>query len=84
MYNNSFWVGVTYRMQDAIAPMLGYRFTNAANKSIRGLKIGYSYDLTTSKIKGYSSGTHEVMLGYCFNPKKPKKITSYGNTRFLD
>ena len=81
MYNNTFWVGVSYRMQDAIAPMLGYRFQKG---TVKGLKLGYSYDLTTSKIKGYSSGTHEVMLGYCFNPKKPKKITSYGNTRFLD
>ncbi|MES2516158.1 MAG: type IX secretion system membrane protein PorP/SprF [Bacteroidota bacterium] len=80
-YKQGFWLGVSYRMQDAIAPMLGYKFNTGGMK---GLKIGYSYDLTMSKIKGYSSGTHEVMLGYCFNPKKPKKVTSYGNTRFLD
>jgi type IX secretion system PorP/SprF family membrane protein len=79
IYNRTFWVGVSYRMQDAIAPMVGYRFL--PNKS---LKVGYSYDLTLSKIKGYSSGTHEVMLGYCFNVKKPKKVTSYQNARFLD
>ena len=29
-------------------------------------------------------GTHEVMLGYCFNVKKKVKITSYQNARFLD
>ncbi len=79
MYNNTFWVGVSYRMQDAIAPMLGAKFLKD-----KSLKVGYSYDLTTSKIKGYSSGTHEIMLGYCFNVKKPIKVTSYGNTRFLD
>ena len=63
-------------MQDAIAPMLGYKW--------KGAKIGYSYDLTTSKIKGYSAGTHEIILGYCFNVKKPKKVSSYQNARFLD
>lgn len=76
IYNQKFWLGVSYRMQDAIAPMIGYKF--------KGMKIGYSYDLTLSKINGYSSGTHEVMLGYCFNVKKPKKVTSYQNARFLD
>lgn len=81
IYNQSFWVGVSYRMQDAIAPMLGYKFTKGGAK---GLKIGYSYDLTTSKIKGYSSGTHEIMLGYCMVPKNKNKVTSYQNARFLD
>ncbi len=79
MYNNLFWIGVSYRMQDAIAPMIGAKFLQ--NKS---LKVGYSYDLTTSKIKGYSAGTHEIMLGYCFNVKKTPKVTSYQNTRQLD
>lgn len=81
MYNNMFWAGVSYRMQDAIAPMLGYKFQKGG---LKGLKAGYSYDLTMSKIKGYSSGTHEIMLGYCFNVKKAKKVTSYQNARFLD
>ena len=81
IYNQSFWVGVSYRMQDAIAPMLGYKFTKGG---VKGLKIGYSYDLTTSKIKGFSSGTHEIMLGYCMVPKNKNKVTSYQNARFLD
>lgn len=76
IYNQKFWVGVSYRMQDAVAPMVGYKW--------KGAKIGYSYDLTLSKIKGYSSGTHEIMLGYCMNPKKKTKISSYQNARFLD
>jgi type IX secretion system PorP/SprF family membrane protein len=76
IYNQKIWAGISYRMQDAIAPMLGYKW--------KGAKIGYSYDLTTSKIKGYSAGTHEIMLGYCFNVKKPKKVSSYQNARFLD
>lgn len=79
IYNKTLSIGVSYRMQDAIAPMIGYRFLK--DKSFR---VGYSYDLTTSKIKGYSSGTHEISLGYCFNVKKTPKVTSYQNARFLD
>ncbi len=79
LFKNTFWLGVSYRMQDAIAPMIGARFLPN-----RSLKVGYSYDVTTSKIKGYSAGTHEIMLGYCFMPKPKVKVTSYQNTRQLD
>ena len=77
IYNRALSIGVTYRMQDAIAPMIGYKFP-------MGLRIGYSYDVTLSKIKGYSSGTHEILLGFCFKPKKEPKVTTYQNPRFLD
>lgn len=77
-YDKFIWLGVSYRMEDAIAPMLGARLLKD-----KSLKIGYSYDLPMSKIKGYSSGTHEIMLGFCMN-KKTAKPTVYGNVRFLD
>lgn len=78
-YNNMVWLGVTYRPQDAVAPMLGVRLLKD-----RSLKIGVAYDYTLSKLKGHTSGTYEVMLGYCFNIKKQKSPTVYGNVRFLD
>jgi len=81
MFQKKFWLGASYRMQDAVAPMLGYVQNMGKSGS---LKIGYSYDVTTSKIKGYSSGTHEIMLGYCLAPKDPNKISSHGNVRFLE
>jgi type IX secretion system PorP/SprF family membrane protein len=76
-WNKMVWLGVTYRIEDAVAPMIGCRLMKGA------LKIGYSYDYTLSKIKGYSSGTHEIILGYCMTQKKSKP-TVYGNVRFLD
>lgn len=79
LYNNMFWIGATYRAQDAISPMLGVKLLKD-----KSLKIGYSFDYTMSKLKGYTSGTHEIMLGYCFNIKKQKTPTVYGNVRFLD
>ncbi len=76
LFNHTFWLGASYRVQDAIAPMLGFQ---------RGrLKIGYSYDVTTSKLKGYSSGTHEIMLTYCINAVKPPQKQGHGNVRYLE
>jgi len=77
-WNKTFWLGCSYRLEDAVAPMLGVRLLPT-----KALKIGYSYDYTLSKIKGYTSGTHEIMLSYCI-VKKVAKPTVYGNVRFLD
>lgn len=81
MINRMFWLGATYRLQDAVAPMLGVQ---DIIPSLKGLKIGYSYDVTLSKIKGYSSGTHEVMLGYCLKPKPVAKAQSHWNVRYFE
>lgn len=76
MINNRFWVGGSYRLQDAIVLMAGLEI-------IPNLKFGYSYDLTTSDIRTYSSGTHEIMLGYCYKPSKAVKRQFHRNVRFL-
>lgn len=81
MWDKMLWVGATYRLSDATALMIGYQGHNASG----GLsyKIGYSYDLTMSKLKGYTSGTHEIILGFCLT-QKVKKLASYGDDRFLN
>jgi hypothetical protein len=76
MINNKFWIGAGYRVQDAFVLMAGLEI-------IPNLKLGYSYDLTTSQIGNYSSGTHEIALGYCFNPVKAVKRQFHRNVRFL-
>ena len=58
-------VGVSYRSQDAIVGLLSLQLTPE-------LRFGYSYDLTQTDIKDYSSGSHEVMLGYDFGHEVPK------------
>lgn len=78
MLNRKFWIGASYRLQDAIAPMLGVQ------DLVPGLKIGYSYDVTLSKINGYSSGTHEIMIGYCLKPKPAAKAQSHWNVRYFE
>ena len=74
-FNDRFWVGASYRNEDAIVGLLGMNITEK-------LKVGYSYDFTTSELKNYSDGTHEIMLGYCFMVKK-KVPVSIKNVRFL-
>ncbi len=59
LYKNKVWIGGTYRTKDAIAAMVGY--THKEN-----MTFGYSYDITTSNLKNYSNGTHELMIGLRF------------------
>ena len=81
MYDKMVWLGVSYRTEDAIAPIIGYQHQFPKGNSM--LRVGYSYDVTTSELKNYSSGSHEIMLNYCFKIVKPKVIEIYGHPRFL-
>ena len=81
MYANTFWFGVTYRLEDAVAPMAGYNYEFPGGNS--ALRIGYSYDFTTSELNKYSSGSHELMLSYCLKIAKPLPKRVYKNPRFL-
>jgi type IX secretion system PorP/SprF family membrane protein len=82
-YNNKFWVGVSYRKTDAVVIMIGLKPFGPG--IYENLKIGYSYDLTTSAMGsgGGSSGSHEIYLGYCIKIETQKPQESYKNVRFL-
>ncbi len=82
-YQSKLWGGLAYRTtSDAVSVMLGYSgFTGR----FQGLRIGYSYDLTMTKIINVSSGTHELQLNYCFDIKiLPPPIKRILNPRHLD
>ncbi len=81
LYDEMLWIGASYRTEDAIAPMIGYQMKMPKGDSM--LRIGYSYDVTTSELKNYSSGSHEVMLSYCFKIVKPVVNEMYHHPRFL-
>lgn len=58
-----------YRNDDAIALILGLK--------TKRLNIGYSFDITISKLAGLTRGAHEVTLAYQLckpNKKKKKKL----------
>ena len=82
LYNNLLWGGVSYRVQDAIAILAGVDFTSI-NPSLQGLKFGVSYDVTTSVLGDYSTGSLEFMIKYCTNIVKPPKREVYHSVRFL-
>jgi len=56
IFRDIIWLGGSYRNNDAFSAMIGI---NIQDKIL----IGYSHDFTTSDIRNYSTGTHEVMLG---------------------
>jgi type IX secretion system PorP/SprF family membrane protein len=80
MWNNIVWLGVSYRFEDAVAPMVGLQFPVGKSGEIR---IGYSYDVTISELKNYSSGTNEIFINYNMSLGKPLDKTKYKNVRFL-
>lgn len=54
-YKRNYWLGFSYRTQDAIVALFGIK--------IDKYYIGYAFDYTLSKIMDYSSGSHEIMIG---------------------
>ncbi len=55
VYKDMVWLGLTFRMDDAISPMAGFNYNFPDNRN--SVKIGYSYDLTTSEIKNHKTQT---------------------------
>ena len=81
-YNKFIWFGAGYRLNDAGIAMVGLNYA-FHDKMDSNLKIGYSYDFTTSEIKSFSSGSHEIMLQFCFRPKITPKVQYHQNVRYL-
>ena len=82
LWSDMIWIGGTYRVNDAGAILAGFQ-----NKALKGnalsYKIGVSYDFTTPKLKTYSKGSIEFILGMCYTPTI-KKTTTYRSDRFLE
>jgi type IX secretion system PorP/SprF family membrane protein len=66
-YNDFIWLGATYRHNDAVSAILGFNIKDL-------ILVGYSYDFATSRLKSYSSGTHEIMVGAKFGKIKNKTV----------
>lgn len=64
IYKNLFWIGGAYRMNDAASALFGVTIKDK-------LTIGYSYDISTSTLKKYTKGSHEIAI--CYQFIKPKK-----------
>lgn len=56
---NVIWVGGSLRTGDSFVAMVELQLS-------KQWRLGYSYDFTTTDVKNYSNGSHEIMLGYDF------------------
>ena len=82
IWNSAMRGGLSWRPMDAVVLLVGYELPVKGGS----LNLGYSYDLTTSKILKYSTGSHEIMLRYCFGisiPTKPKLFRPIYTPRFM-
>jgi type IX secretion system PorP/SprF family membrane protein len=57
MFMEKLTIGIAYRWSAAMSGMVGFQISE-------GLHIGYGYDLETTNLDRYNSGSHEVFLRY--------------------
>lgn len=74
-YEKRYWGGIGIRPGDAI-------IINAGTELWNGIKLGYSYDINTSSLSRYNSGSHEIFVSYSVKFNK-KKRHEYKSVRFL-
>ncbi|NHM08380.1 type IX secretion system membrane protein PorP/SprF, partial [Flavobacterium sp. CYK-4] len=57
MFYDKFVVGAAYRWDAAVSALAGFQITD-------GLYVGYGYDMETTRLRKYNSGSHEVFLRF--------------------
>lgn len=57
IFNDKFTIGASYRMSSSLSAMVGFQINDK-------LFIGYGYDRETTKLSGYNSGSHEILLQF--------------------
>jgi len=57
LFNEKFTIGAAYRWSAAMSAMVGFQATE-------NWFIGYAYDMETTKLADYNSGSHEIFLRY--------------------
>lgn len=75
-------ISSTFYWKNVIGIGLGYSRNGTATAFMdlrvnEQFRIGYAYDYTFSKLRDYSTGSHEVMLRYLFNYKVSVPSTRY-------
>ncbi len=76
-YQQKHWAGFSYRIEDAIAFLLGFEVAD-------NLTVGYALDVVTSKLASEAKNGHEILLRYSFDLDIiGKPDTRYKNVRFL-
>lgn len=66
---DKFWTGVSLRTSKSIVALIGLE--------IGKLQLGYGFDLTLSSIGSYTSGSHEISLGFNIPQMRNRRHTYY-------
>ena len=61
-------LGVAWRWDAAMIFMAGFQISD-------GLYIGYGYDLETTKLRRYNSGSHEIFLRFELFKKQERVVS---------
>lgn len=68
IFNDKFVAGLAYRWSAAVSAMVGFQASDS-------WFIGYGYDLETTRLSNYNSGSHEIFLRYELFNKYTKIIS---------
>lgn len=62
-FKDKFWLGAAFRSSMTIVGEIGF-------KVAKHFQLGYAYDQQISDIANYMGGSHELILGWHFNPQR--------------
>ena len=68
LFFDKLMLGGAYRWDAAVSALAGFQITD-------GLFIGYSYDMETTKLRRYNSGSHEIFLRFELFNKVSKMVS---------
>lgn len=68
LFNEKFVLGAAWRWDAAVSAMAGFQIS-------KGLYIGYGYDLETTQLANYNSGSHELFLRFELSKNKDRVTT---------
>ncbi len=68
IFYDRLWTGLSYRLGDAISGHVRMQLNDQ-------MQLGYSYDLTNSRLRNYNNGTHEVFISYSFSFRQKRVLS---------
>lgn len=63
-----FWVGVSVRSSKDLVAVLEYNFSNF-------MRVGYSYDFSFGPVRTYTTGSHEIFLGFDLDVSRKQAVS---------
>ena len=75
-YNNLFWFGAAYHVAESVGALAGIVLFET-------FRIGYSYDYPLGLIRQFTTGSHELVVGYSFGLARQTQPQQYKSIRYL-